>query len=149
MASCTYNKNDRGGCEPGELDLFRYGMVNYMMTYGNLLDFLEDAKRFRSLCFSKEATTRQDPNYWKNNLVHEYLRRLDHDDQDIWVNLQYVGKNQRAILRRSLRKFKPITLRVDDSTTWTDDLALQVLEEEIADNCRHSVAKDHRDHGQD
>ena len=43
MASCTYNKNDRGGCEPGELDLFRYGMVNYMMTYGNLLDFLEDA----------------------------------------------------------------------------------------------------------
>ena len=47
------------------------------------------------------------------------------------MNLQYVGKNQRAILRRSLRKFKPMALRVDDSTTWIDDLALQVLEEEI------------------
>ena len=43
LAVCTYNKNDKGGCEPEELDLFAHGMVYYGMTYRLLLDIRKNA----------------------------------------------------------------------------------------------------------
>ena len=89
---------------------------------------------YKPLCFKNNANIRRDPGYWADTYRSTVLRNLVKEDQDIWVNLHHHGTKQRAILMRSLRKYKPMCVLLDETMEWTECLTEQLLEEEITVN---------------
>ena len=129
---CTYLRGERRGCNPGELDLFKAGLVNFQMPFESLLDTLTNADDYRSFHDSRAATKRDHPDYWNYPDVRKSLQQLDEKDCDIWLNLTYEGHDKRAIIRRALRKYAPRHLRLLEHEEWDEVKSRAIIEEEAS-----------------
>ena len=128
---CTYLRGGQRGCNPGELDLFKAGLVNFQMSFQSLLDILANAEDYKPLHDSSIAEKRDHPDYWNYPDVRKQLQSLDESDCDIWLNLSYEGQDKRAIVRRALRKYGPRRLRLLEREQWDETKSRKVIEEEV------------------